>query len=128
MSYQSDALTRVRLNARHGIPPLGDAELREFCAEHSVEAEAVRAAENEGQALRATGARCMCPYCESSAAAIDGRERLRHHYAARRRAELQAAGVADPAERERTIEREINDGAAFQQGPVTVIRKPGALQ
>ena len=122
MSITDEALTQVRLDARHGIPPMDAGCLREYCAANGVTPVQVREAEQQGRDLRASGARCMCPFCESNANNIGAKERLRQHYAARRDAQLRAQGVDNHEERSRMIEREIDAGAAFQAGPVTVTR------
>lgn len=124
MSFADEALTSVRLDARHGIPPMDADYLRGFCVANCVTPEQVRTAEQEGQDLRASGARCLCSLCEANSNDLGGRERLRQHYAARRHAELEAQGKGYP-ERVRLIEEEINAGAAFQSAPVTVIRTKG---
>ena len=124
-TLSSEALIRVRLDARHGIPPMDADYLRGFCVANCVTPEQVRTAEQEGRDLRASGVRCLCSYCEAKSDELGGRERLRQHYAARRHAELEAQGTAYP-ERVRLIEEEINAGAAFQCAPVTVIRTKGA--
>lgn len=123
-TLSSEALTRVRLDARHGIPPMDADYLRGFCVANCLTPEQVRAAEREGRELLASGARCMCNFCEANSNALGGRERLRQHYAARRHADLEAQGKGYP-ERVRLIEQEINAGAAFQSAPVTVIRTKG---
>lgn len=124
MSLANEALTRVRLDARHGIPPMDFSDLREFSAANCVTPDQVRAAEKEGRDLKASGARCLCSLCEANSNALGGRERLRQHYAARRHAELEAQGLDYP-ERVRRIEEEINEGAAFQCASVTVTRTKG---
>lgn len=123
----SEPIVRVRLDARHGIPPMSLRDLLAFCRENAVGADAVRAAEKEGLALRNAGQRCLCPYCEANSNTIGGKERLRQHYVARRHAQLQAEGIDSYESREQTIQQEINAGAAFQAGPVQVTRT-GALQ
>lgn len=125
MSLANEALTRVRLDARHGIPPMDFSDLREFSAANCVTPDQVRAAEKEGRELRDSGARCLCSHCEANSNALGGRERLRQHYAARRHAELESQGL-DYLERVRLIDEEINTGAAFQCAPVTVTRTKGS--
>lgn len=125
MNIQAEALTHARLNARHGLPPMSPQELEAYCRNNIVEPEAVRMAEKEGRDLRASGARCLCPYCECNGDAIGKRERLRHEYEARRHIELQVAGVAAPNKRWRIISTELDAGAALQQGPVNVTRSAG---
>lgn len=124
MSTLPDPLIGVRLDARHGLPPMAAGALRAFCHQNVTTAGAVRAAESLGRQDRADGVRCMCSYCEGASHDIGGRERLRQHYAARRHAELTAQGLG-LAERTRFIEEEINLGAAFQAGPVAVTRTGG---
>lgn len=125
-TMQQEAITQVRLDSRHGIPPMDGVLLKWFCTQNGVTADDVRAAEKQGRALRDSGARCMCAYCEGHSSGIGGRERLRHHYAASRNSTLEAQGIADPVERARIIEEEINSGAALQQGPITVTRQQGS--
>ena len=124
MSFADEALTRVRLDARHGIPPMDADYLRGFCVVNCVTPDQVRAAEKEGRDLKASGARCLCSFCEANSNALGGRERLRQHYAARRHTELEAQGLDYP-ERVRRIEEEINAGAAFHCAPVAVTRTKG---
>lgn len=127
MSVLTDPLIGIRLDARHGMPPLTSGALRAFCLQNVTNADAVRAAELQGRQDRAAGVRCMCAYCEGNSNEIGGRERLRQHYAARRQAELTAQGMAS-AERTRVIDEEINRGAAFQAGPAMVTRTKGATE
>ncbi|KAB2902832.1 MAG: hypothetical protein F9K35_03615 [Burkholderiaceae bacterium] len=120
--FLAASLTQVRLNARHGIPPMDAGCLREYCAANGTTPVQVREAEKQGRDLRASGARCMCPFCESNGLAIVGKERLRQHHAARRNAQLRTQGVDNYEERSRMIEREIDAWAAFQAVPVKVTR------
>lgn len=124
MSFADEALTRVRLDARHGIPPMDDDYLRGFCVANCVTPEQVRTAEKQGRALRDSGTRCLCSHCEINSEVLTGRERLRHHYATRRHAELEPQGLGY-AERAHRIDEEINAGAAFQCAPVAVTRTKG---
>lgn len=126
MNFMEEALAQIRLDARHGVPPMSLQELRDYCRGGAVAPDEVRAAEREGRELLASGRRCLCHLCEANAHAIGGKERLRQHYAARRHAQLQAQGVSSYEERRRTIEQEINAGAAFQAGPVQITRNGGA--
>lgn len=122
--YRLEALRRVRLDARHGV--YGDGAVPQWqlsmtCQETMLPAAEVLQAVREGQKLRASGVRCLCPRCGSAGEVINDRESLRQRYAAMRTTQLIARGF-EPAERERIIAAEIDAGAAFQAQPVTVTR------
>lgn len=123
-SIKEEMLVRVRLDARHGLPPMTREGLAVFCGENAALPDEVRQAERDGRALLASGARCMCLNCEFTGAIQH--ERLRTHYAARRHAQLQAVGIDCQAERQRLIQAEIDAGAALQAVPATITRTGAA--
>ncbi|MDZ7863358.1 hypothetical protein [Acidovorax sp.] len=122
---KEEALRRARLDARHELEPLDLQELQAYCRRNVVSADQVREAERQGRDLLASGARCMCPSCEVDLQALDHKERLRIHYAARRHTQLQAQGIDDHAARARTIQAEIDAGAALQSAPIQITRTGG---
>lgn len=122
--YRIEALRRVRLDARHGV--YGDGavpkwQLSMTCQETMLPAAEVLQAVREGQKLRASGVRCLCPRCGTTGEVINDRESLRQRYADVRNRQLIAQGV-EPVERERIIAAEINAGAVLQAQPITVTR------
>lgn len=123
-SIKEEMLVRVRLDARHGLPPLTRDVLAVFCHENALLPDEVRQAERDGRALLASGARCMCLTCEFAEAARH--ERLRTHYAARRHTQLEAMGIDCRPERQRLIQAEIDAGAALQAVPATITRTGAA--
>lgn len=120
MNPNVSLIHQIRLDARHGGPPMSDQELREFSRRTFVDPSEVRTAEREGRELRASGARCNCVRCQPDP--LNDRERIRHNYAERRREEIEASGITDPAKRERIIKAELSAGGAFQDAPVTITR------
>lgn len=122
--YRLEAQRRVRLDARHGV--YGDRAVPQWqlsmtCQETMLPAAEVLQAVREGQKLRASGVRCLCPRCATCGEVINDRETQRQRYAAVRTTQLITQGI-EPAERERIIAAEIAAGAAFQAQPVTVTR------
>lgn len=119
---QTEALLKVRQDARHGHSRLSHGWIRQICQENGLEPHQVRAAERQGRDLRAKGVPCMCSRCGFGGnGQIQDRERVRIDYATARREQLAAAGVPYD-EREKTIQAEIDAGAAFQALPITVKR------
>lgn len=119
---QTEALLQVRLDARHGHGRLSEGWIRHICRENGLQPGQVRAAWRQGRELRAKGVPCMCSHCGFNGnGQIEDRELVRQAYAAGRREQLIAAGM-NPAEREKTIQAEIDAGAAFQALPLTVKR------
>ncbi|WP_416820264.1 hypothetical protein [Delftia tsuruhatensis] len=119
---QTEALLQVRQDARHGHSSLADGWVRRICRDNGLQPYQVRAAERQGRELRAKGVPCMCSHCGFGGnGQIEDRERIRIDYAAARREQLAAAGVSHD-EREKTIQAEIDAGAAFQALPITVKR------
>ncbi|KEH14053.1 hypothetical protein GY15_08965 [Delftia sp. 670] len=119
---QTEALLKVRQDARHGHNSLTEGWIRRICRANGLQPHQVRAAERQGRELRAKGVPCMCSYCGFGGnGQIEDRERIRIDYAAARREQLIAAGVP-PEVREQTIQAEIDAGAAFQALPITIKR------
>lgn len=119
---KTDALLQVRQDARHGHSSLTEGWMRRICRANSLQPHQVRAAERQGRELRAKGVPCMCSHCGFGGnGQIEDRVRIRIDYANARREQLAAAGMSD-AEREQTIQAEIDAGAAFQALPTTVKR------
>lgn len=119
---KTDALLQVRRDARHGHSSLTEGWIRRICRANGLQPHQVRAAERQGRELRAKGVPCMCSHCGFGGnGQIEDRERIRIDYAAARRKQLAAAGMSD-AEREQTIQAEIDAGAAFQALPITIKR------
>lgn len=119
---KTEALLQVRQDARHGHSSLTEGWIRLICRANGLQPHQVRAAERQGRELRAKGVPCMCSHCGFGGnGLIEDRERIRIDYAAARREQLAAAGVSHD-EREKTIQAEIDAGAAFQALPITVKR------
>lgn len=119
---QTEALLQVRQDARHGHSRLSHGWIRQIYQENGLEPGQVRAAWRQGRELRAKGVPCMCSHCGFGGnGQIEDRELVRQAYAERRREQLMAAGMG-PAEREKTIQAEIDAGAAFQALPITIKR------
>lgn len=119
---QTEALLKVRQDARHGHRRLSHDWIRQICQENGLEPHQVRAAERQGRELSAKGVPCMCSHCGFGGnGQIQDRELVRQEYAAGRREQLIAAGVP-PEVREKTIQAEIDAGAAFQALPITIKR------
>ena len=119
---QTETLLQVRLEARHGYSRLSEGWIQHLCRENGLKPGQVRAAWRQGRELRSKGVPCMCSHCGFGGnGQIQDRERIRIDYAAARREQLAAAGVSHD-ERERTIQAEIDAGAAFQALPITIKR------
>ena len=106
-----DAILNARLDGRHGRTAGAVSESYEpdwFSASESVQ---IMAAYQEGAEARAMGVRCLCTDCRVSSL-ISENEAKRSVYAWRRRAELQAEGVASE-KIERHLAEEISRGAAL---------------
>lgn len=119
---RTEALLKVRLDARHGRSGFTEGWIRYICRENFLKPSEVRAAWRQGRELRARGVPCMCSHCGFGGnGQIEDRERIRIDYAAARREQLAAAGMPYD-EREKTIQAEIDAGAAFQALPISIKR------
>ncbi|QPS76366.1 hypothetical protein [Delftia acidovorans] len=119
---RTEALLKVRLDARHGRSGFTEGWIRYICRENFLKPSEVRSAWRQGRELRAKGVPCMCSHCGFGGnGQIEDRELVRQAYAAARREQLIAAGVP-PEVREQTIQAEIDAGAAFQALPITIKR------